>query len=97
MPILNVTLSQGKMRVADILLSIKKQPLSNDCRRNKQMKRIFGVILLSLISTGVSAALITASPSVSGYLESSAAEPGVATVIALGIAGLVVARRRLRS
>ena len=61
------------------------------------MKRIFGVVVLSLISTGVSAALITASPQMSDYLQSSVVEPGVAIMIALGIAGLVVARRRLKS
>jgi len=61
------------------------------------MKRILGVVMLSLISTGVSAALITAGPQVSDYLQSSIVEPGVAIMIILGIVGLVVARRRLKS
>lgn len=60
------------------------------------MKRILGVILLSLISTGVSAALITSSPGVSSFLETNSLEPIVAIMIAFGIAGLVVTRRRMR-
>jgi len=60
------------------------------------MKRILGVILLSLISTGVSAAFITSSPQVAGFLETNSLEPGVAMMIAFGVAGLVVARRRMK-
>ncbi len=60
------------------------------------MKRVLGVILLSLISTGGSAALITSSPRVSSFLETNSLEPGVAMMVAFGIAGLVVARRRMR-
>lgn len=86
-----------KMSAPDILLNIRKQPISNDDWSNKQMKRIFGVVLLSLISTGVSAALITSSPEVSGFLETNSKESGVGVMIAFGAAALVVARRRMRS